>query len=216
MILVDQIQSGIDRGGFRQNFSGKLNAMLMHMEPATSSKLGECINAVKFRLKSRKNFRNSIALLARLGGNALSTGISKEAVEQFVLHALLLGPLSFIDLVSQDPPCAALKAGEKFSENYITDVSPLDWYKSGGKAIQIAEDLLMKIKQDKVLSTATSGWSIMPLLKLMKKPEHSETSKEFSGNSCDQTESVRNTVLAVATQLVHGPFEGVINIKAAF
>jgi hypothetical protein len=195
---VDTAQFGF-RGKYQAGtrniaaFISKLGTEIKLFEPVVSIKLSECLDAVECRLRERKNFRNSIALLARLGGNPLTKEVSFHSVEQFVLHAILLGPLSFINLKKQDPPRAALKAGEVFARRYA-DASNEKNYEESVMVNKIAEDLLVAVQADDDLARATCGWILMALIQALQPDWLISDNDEMEGSSAlwDVSEDVEH------------------------
>ncbi len=244
--------------GVLSNLISNLGSEAKFFDPVVSVKLRECLDAVSFRLRHRKNFRNAVGLMARLGGNPLTQEVSVHAVEQFVLHAILLGPLSFIDLKKQDPPRAPLKAGELFARRYhgacYSGEKKMPTHEQGEDMVmKIAEELLVAVQADRDLARATCGWILMASIQTSQSDcsdadaEESEDSfaiwdviedvEHGTGNevlACkadgatprlaterldiftDYRPTLHEAALALATHLIHGPFQGSVHAKHRF
>ena len=145
----------------------------MSFDSVVSPKFEECLDALEYRLTDRKNYRNAAYLLARLGGNIFSTETAYY-VEEFVLHAILLGPLFFINLKIQDPPRAALQAGmlfaEKFSKKYFSVADSSESVRPIMTA-DFANSILAEMRSDEDLCSATTGWVLIDLIRNLERSD---------------------------------------------
>ncbi len=161
--------------GFRRAFFMQLGEDANQFDSSVSAKFTECIDALEFRLIERKNYRNAVCLLARLGGNNLNSDTLVHCIEQFALHAILLGPLFFIDLKTQDPPRAALQAGSAFAERICSQIGlptseacGISQKGSSAMSVRLADILLEDMRRDEELCNATAGWLLMDLIEVLR------------------------------------------------